>query len=313
MHRTKRLAVLLAAWALAAPACAHEPASFLGRILHDVEVIVFELLEPPISVGAWLLIGTLAFVWGATHALSPGHGKALVGTYLIGSRGNWEHALFLGLTVTISHTFIVLLLALAALLIWPEMQTVPAWLGIASGLIVLAVGLRQIYTGIRQLLPRRAAARHHHTHDHEHPHAHDHAHHHGHDHDHGHHHHHGPGGHTHEVPMAADGRPRWAELLTLGISGGLIPCPAAVVLLMTTWRLNAPVAGIIALIVFGLGLAFTLTGLGLLAVWGARLIRNWAHRPSKPSHWIGLLPMVGGCVLVGLGLLLIFGDSQHHH
>ena len=118
------------------------------------------------STGGLLLALLAAAGWGAVHALSPGHGKTVVGAYLVGSRGTPRHALFLGLTVTITHTAGVIALGLIILFasrtILPE-QLYP-WLSLASGLLVAVLGL----TILRQrLLGLPAFGHHHHDHDHD--------------------------------------------------------------------------------------------------------------------------------------------------
>ena len=166
------------------------------------------------STTGLLLALLAAAAWGALHALSPGHGKTVVGAYLVGSRGTPRHALFLGLTVTITHTAGVIALGLIILFasrtIMPE-QLYP-WLSLASGLLVAALG----FTILRQrLLGLPAFGHHHHEHSHDHDHDHDHAHLHTHDHDHAHDHSHeyahahglvhSHGGHTHShLPPGAD-------------------------------------------------------------------------------------------------------------
>lgn len=258
---------------------------------------VLAALQPPLSAGTWMLALSLCVVWGAAHALTPGHGKAIVGTYLISSRGTMKQAVFLGLAVTISHTFVVLLVALAAAVFWPGSWSVPTWLGVLSGGIVVVVGVMQTMRGVRAMILRQPIGHHHH-HDHDHAHHHQ-GHEHGPSHGHGHHHH---------IPLDAEGRARWGELLGLGISGGIVPCPAAIVMLLASWRLGAPVLGLVCLVVFGLGLAATLTGLGCLAVAGAGFVRRWVQREDRPSRLVGLVPTLGGIALILFGLLLVFLD-----
>src|SRR5262249_10885809 len=150
----------------------------------------------------------VAMVLGAGHALSPGHGKTVVGAYLVGSRGTARHAAFLGMTVTITHTAGVFALGLVTLFasryILPE-RLFPI-LGLVSGAVVLAIGLKLFINRLRAALKRsNASHEHHHEHDHEHDHHHGHDHHH--DHDHHHHdgestlvHSHGGPEHTHVPP-----------------------------------------------------------------------------------------------------------------
>ena len=255
---------------------------------------------------AWLFAGSVpiaiagAFIWGAMHAMSPGHGKTIVGAYLVGSRATPQHALFLGLTATIAHTTGVFALGLVTLFaseyILPE-QLYP-WLSFLSGLIVVAIGLNLFINrlGSVQLL-RKLPFGHshtgHHHHDHSHHHHHDHSHHH-HEHEHSH------GDHSH-LPPGADGSPvTWQSLLALGISGGLLPCPSALVLLLSAIALGHIGFGLVLVLAFSLGLAGVLTGLGLLLVHAKRLFQKL---PTQ-LQLVRVLPAVSAlCIaLIGLGI-----------
>jgi ABC-type nickel/cobalt efflux system permease component RcnA len=214
----------------------------------------------------------LAFVWGAAHALSPGHGKTVVGAYLVGSRGTPRHALFLGLTVTVTHTAGVIALGLVTLLlsryILPD-QLYP-WMSLTSGVLVLGMGL---------LLLRQRFGHSHglfgHHHDHEHDNDHDHEHgpgrHHHHHHQHGHGHGHG---HSHLPPEGDGDRIRWRSLLALGVSGGLVPCPSALVVLLGAIALGRVGFGLLLVAVFSLGLAGALTGVGILFLYARRFLER---------------------------------------
>ncbi|GAB4197735.1 MAG: hypothetical protein Fur006_46670 [Coleofasciculaceae cyanobacterium] len=271
---------------------------------------------------AWLFAGSVpiaiagAFIWGAMHAMSPGHGKTIVGAYLVGSRATPQHALFLGLTATIAHTTGVFALGLVTLFaseyILPE-QLYP-WLSFLSGLIVVAIGLNLFINrlGSVQLLSKLPFGHshtghhhhdhsHHHHHDHSHHHHHDHSHHHHHDHSHHHHEHeHSHGDHSH-LPPGADGSPvTWQSLLALGISGGLLPCPSALVLLLSAIALGHIGFGLVLVLAFSLGLAGVLTGLGLLLVHAKRLFQKL---PTQ-LQLVRVLPAVSAlCIaLIGLGI-----------
>src|SRR5205085_2252287 len=157
--------------------------------------------------GVLVFLLLAAFGWGALHALSPGHGKAMVAAYLVGTRGTARHAAVLGATVTITHTIGVFALGVVTLAlsqyVLPE-QLYP-WLTLASGLLVVAVGAGVLRSRVRA---RRAALAH--THAHEHGHAHHHEHGHGHSH---------PHVHSHAPSDLS-----WRGLLGMGASAGLIPC-----------------------------------------------------------------------------------------
>jgi ABC-type nickel/cobalt efflux system permease component RcnA len=263
-------------------------------------------LSFPLVTGALLAV----MAWGAGHALTPGHGKTIVAAYLVGSRSTPWHALYLGLTVTLTHTLGVFALGLVALFasqyILPE-QLYP-WLGVASGLIVVGLGGAMLWSRVRQLLVSHQHPHDHAVHDHDHaPHDHTHEHEHHHDHTHSHRHAHKVH-HTHDqqhshshLPPGADGAPvTWRSLLALGVSGGLLPCPSALVLLLTAVSLNRAALGMVLVVVFSVGLAGVLTLVGLLFVKGSRLV------PQLPrvGVWSPLLPTVSALAITLVGLWL---------
>src|ERR1700678_4846463 len=156
----------------------------LTRLLHQQQIT-------PWMIAAGLGI---AFVLGAAHALTPGHGKTIVAAYLVGSRGTLKHAAFLGAMVTFTHTVSVFLLGLATLFLFQYVvpQKVTQVLGAISGLSIVAIGGWMLYKRLRS-----AGRGHTHDNDHAHSHVHDHAHAHSHDHVHEHEHHHD---HPHDHP-----------------------------------------------------------------------------------------------------------------
>ncbi len=203
-----------------------------------------------------------AFGWGAAHAFSPGHGKTIVGAYLVGSRGTVPHALFLGLTTTITHTAGVFALGFitlfAAQFILPE-KLFP-WLGMASGVLVVVIGAVMIKERLQKFLGSGNAA---------HSHAHDH------DHADGHIHSHGDG-HSHShLPLGSDGTPvTWRGLLALGISGGLLPCPSALVLMLGAISLQRVGFGLALIVMFSFGLASVLTAIGIVLVYASKFFQR---------------------------------------
>lgn len=227
------------------------------------------------TLSPWAIFLALlaAFGWGAAHAFSPGHGKTIVGAYLVGSRGTVRHALFLGLTTTITHTAGVFALGFvtlfAAQFILPE-KLYP-WLSMASGVLVVTIGAVMIKDRLQSFLHGRK----HHDHDHEHTHHHDHDHDHDHDHGHshgGHHHHH------HLPPVVDDANPlqamTWRNLLALGISGGLLPCPSALVLMLGAISLQRVGFGLALIVMFSLGLASVLTVIGVALVYASKFFQR---------------------------------------
>lgn len=274
--------------------------------------------------GVLVLFLLAAFAWGAIHALSPGHGKTMVAAYLVGTRGTPRHALALGAITTVTHTIGVFALGGVTLVlaqyVLPE-QLYP-WLSLISGLMVVTIGAVALRSRMRwrraqrglpaavSQLPEPAksdspehAMRAHHTHGTEHHDAHAHTSaadihdHHGHSHGpHDHHHDHGRGGHHHHPPE----RITWRALVGMGASAGLIPCPSALVVLLGAIAQHQVALGLVLILSFSLGLAATLTALGLAVV--------WAHRATSRLSFTGplvtALPALSTALIIGVGLLL---------
>ncbi len=245
--------------------------------------------------GFWFLLSAalIAAGLGAFHALEPGHGKTIVAAYLVGSRGTATHACLLGLIVTASHTSGVYLLGLVTL--YASRYVVPEhlypWLGVFSGLTIAGLGL---YLFMR----RWSGPGHHHSHAHDHSHHHHHHDHsgHAHTHDGSHRHHHEHGGHT---PAAVSYR----ELLALGITGGIIPCPAALVVLLSAVALRRVGFGLFLILAFSVGLAAVLIAIGLLMVYAGRFMSRLKGEGPLLTRW---LPMASAAVITLLGLAITF-------
>jgi nickel/cobalt transporter (NicO) family protein len=240
--------------------------------------------------GVLLVLLLVAFGWGAIHALSPGHGKAMVAAYLIGTRGTARHAIGLGAIVTFTHTIGVFTLGLVTLLlsqyILPE--DLYPWLNLVAGLLVVSVGLGVLRSRIRWGRAQRAGAGHH-GHSHAHPGGDDNGHLHAHDHGHSHDHH-------HDVPD----RVTWKALVGMGAAAGLIPCPSALVVLLGAIAQHEVGLGLVLIVAFSLGLAMTLTGLGLVVVYAKRAV----SRVSFSGRVTAALPAVSALVIVGVGFVL---------
>ncbi len=250
------------------------------------------------SLTATLVALMIAFVWGGLHALSPGHGKTIVGAYLVGSRSKVHHALVLGLTVTLTHTIGIFALGLAMLGTSQFVLTeeVFPWLNVLSGVLVMGIGLNLLIQRWRssQVLKTSISGQgHHHHHGHDHNHHHDHSHDHSHDHDHDH-------GHSH-LPPGADGSPiTWSSILALGISGGLLPCPSALVVLLSAIALGRIGFGLALVCAFSLGLAGVLTAIGLTLVYA----KDWFERLPIQASKSNLFPAMSALfvTLIGLGI-----------
>jgi ABC-type nickel/cobalt efflux system permease component RcnA len=227
------------------------------------------------SPGLLLLSLLVAAFWGAAHALTPGHGKALVAAYLVGTRGTPRHALLLGGTVTAAHTAGVFAIGLVTLalsqFVLPE-QLYP-WLTFVSGLLVVAVGLAVLRSRLRA---RR-----------------------GHDHDRHDHHHHQHHGHDHDHAHGAEAFTS-KGILGVGIAAGLLPCPSALVVLLSAIALHRVALGLGLIVAFSVGLAATITAIGLLAV----LARRSFGRVSLSGPVIGALPAVSAALILVVGVVI---------
>jgi ABC-type nickel/cobalt efflux system permease component RcnA len=205
-----------------------------------------------------------ALFWGAAHALSPGHGKTIVTAYLVGRRGTVRHAGLLGLIVTITHTIGVFTLGLVTLAL--SQFIVPdrlyPWLNLVSGLLVVGIGASVFYSRWRH---RRAHA-------------------------HGHDHH-----HRHAEPDAS-----FRSLLAVGVSGGLLPCPSALVVLLAAISLHRVAFGLLLIVAFSAGLALTITAIGCAAV----LARGAFRRVSLEGPLVRLLPAASALVILAAGLAM---------
>ena len=236
----------------------------LSRLLHQGEL----------GWSATLLAMLAAFAFGAVHALSPGHGKTLVAAYLVGSRGTARHAVFLGLMVTFTHTISVFALGLVTLylsrFVLPE--TITPILGAISGVTIVWVGATLLYrrtVGWRTAPPPTPLA-----------------------------HHHGDGQvHTHVPEEVSVG-----GLIALGASGGLVPCPSALVLLLTSVSLGRVGLGLTLLVAFSAGLAVVLTGIGLAVLYAKHWLPDRAKTAENP--WFRYLPVASAAFIVCIGMAM---------
>nr|WP_203544838.1 sulfite exporter TauE/SafE family protein [Desulfovibrio sp. JC010] len=239
------------------------------------------LAQENLGPGTILFALGLAFFLGMGHALSPGHGKAMVAAYLIGRSGRIRDAFTLGTIVTVTHVASVIVLGIAALLL--SRYFLPGdlypWLGAFSGALVFGVGY--------MMLARRAVHSYghaHHHHDHSHGHAHDH----GHSHSHGH--------------ESKGGPVSWWSMLSLGIAGGMVPCPTALVVLLASVAFGRILFGLLLILSFSFGLAAVLIIIGILTVRASKL----TERFSGSRKWIENLPVLSAGLVMLAGIAIAF-------
>jgi nickel/cobalt exporter len=265
-----------------APAVAPEPLRLQANQQATPRSAFTELITTR-SMSLWFLI-TAAFIalgLGALHALEPGHGKTIVAAYLVGSRGTAWHAVLLGLIVTASHTAGVF--ALGAITLYASRYIVPEqlypWLGVFSGLTIAGLG--------GYMFLRRWNG-----------------------HDHGHTHSHASGQfHSHWFPSAkhnaAAHQPiepaksvSFYQLFALGITGGIIPCPAALVVLLSAFALHRICLGFFLIIAFSLGLAAVLIAFGMLMVYARQFMARLRMDGPLTTRW---LPVASAAFMTVLG------------
>ena len=221
----------------------------------------------------WVLFTVLAaFGLGALHGLEPGHGKALLAFTLVGARATFKQAVILAAALTFAHTIAVVLLGvLLCFAAGFATESLFTWITIISGVAVASIGARSLSNAVSHAL----AHRHHHDHQH-----HDHT-------------------HSHAVPGSAPLHFRSAVVAAM--SGGIAPCPAAIVVLLTALHLHRVGYGLALIVIFSLGLATVLSGLGLAVVHGAA----WLGRQSAFAKLTRVAPFVTASVICTIGAVLL--------
>jgi nickel/cobalt transporter (NicO) family protein len=267
----------------------HVGTSFGGVTDRVDELVSVERLSAAVVALSMLA----AFFWGAAHALTPGHGKAVVAAYLIGARGTARQAGILGMTVTLTHTAGVFILGAVTLYlsryILPEVLY--PWLSVASGVLVVLIGLTLLYRNLDKMPHDSKAGHTHAEHTHSHHGENSHV-----------HHTHSHGGRTHSHLPADGSNVTWRGLMALGVSGGLVPCPAALVLLLGAISLDRLGFGMVLVLAFSAGLAVVLTGIGLLMIYAKKRFERFSFEARVPR----LLPIVSASIitLAGVGIAL---------
>ncbi len=270
------------------------------------EILLELVRREEFSVSFYIFALGISLALGALHALTPGHGKTVVAAYLVGSRGTAWHAVVLGSVVTLTHTgsvFLLGIITLAASQYILPTSIIP-WLEILSGLMIVGLGFYLLWQRFLfwrkstlstpekptrkisltpfstpskktpgavkiQKLPKNF-------------------------------HHHGDGKmHSHEVPETIT----WRSLITLGISGGLVPCPDAIAILLVAIALNRIFLGLALIIAFSLGLAIVLIVIGLLMVSSSSLFK----RMDSFNKFAPFMPVVSALIVLILGFGLTYG------
>src|SRR5262245_6868993 len=230
---------------------------------------------------AWVYL-PVAVLLGAMHALEPGHAKSLMAAYIVAIRGTATQAVVLATSATVGHTIVVWGLAIAALALGQRyiVDQAEPWLTALSGILIILLALRMFW-----------ALRGHHHDDHNHQHdEHDHASH----------------GHSHEPP-AIRGNVTTGQIIWFGFTGGLMPCPAAIAVLLICIQLKAFALGVAMVAAFSLGVGLTLIAVGLAVVWGAgKFTKAWPgfERAAQRLPYLSAgLVLIVGFIMTAAGLI----------
>lgn len=225
-----------------------------------------------ITFGFAILAALIAAGLGALHALEPGHGKTIVAAYLVGAKGTARHALLLGTIVTASHTAGVYLLG--AITLYAQKYILPdriyPFLGVLSGILIAGMGC---YLFLQRFLGEEFA----HTHGHEIS---------------------GAREAANEQTGLRSENISAKQLLLLGITGGIVPCPAALVVLLSAAALRRTGFGLFLIVAFSIGLAAVLITMGLAAVYAGRLMSGLRWESPLIKRW---LPMASAITITLLG------------
>jgi nickel/cobalt exporter len=232
---------------------------------------------------AWLYL-PIAVVLGALHALEPGHAKSLMAAYIVAIRGTATQAVTLGLSAAVGHTIVIWLLAIAALAFGHQyiVEEAEPWIMALSGVLIVLLAVRMFW-----FLRRSSGHSHGHSHD-------------------SHHQHHSDHDRPHGAPPIAQGGVTTGQIIWFGFTGGLMPCPAALAVLLVCVQLKAFTLGVMMVAAFSVGVGATLVAIGLAVVWGSgKLSKAWPgfnRLAQRLPYFSAGLVMVLGLVLTAAGL-----------
>ncbi|MCB9958110.1 MAG: nickel/cobalt efflux transporter RcnA [Rhodospirillaceae bacterium] len=261
-----------------------------------------------------LLLALTALVLGSLHGLEPGHSKTMMAAYIVAVRGSVKQAVLLGVSAAASHSIIVWVLGILGAVYGDALigEQLEPWFAMASGFIILGIAA-WMFTRARPASVPQGHGHHPHDHGHCHGHCHDHGHSHGHDHTHDHGHHHDPAlpdahtlAHARQIEaQVAAGRTGTGQTILMGLSGGLIPCPAAITVLLICIQLGQLWLGATLVAAFSVGLALTLVAVGVVAAVGLRYVTRRTARfdaaMAKAPYLSAILIGVVGVIMIAVG------------
>ena len=242
---------------------------------------------------AWVYL-PVAILLGAMHALEPGHAKSLMAAYIVAIRGTAAQAVVLATSATVGHTIVVWGLAISALALGERyiVDQAEPWLTALSGILIILLALRMFWA-LRG--HNRGHSHYHHEHEHN----------------------HGNHSHTHQPPTVR-GPVTTGQIIWFGFTGGLMPCPSAIAVLLICIQIKAFALGVAMVAAFSFGIGLTLIAIGLAVVWGAgKLTKTWPgfERATQKLPYLsaGLVLIVGSLMTVaGLNAAGVFSSRKPH-
>jgi len=269
----------------------------------------------------WLFVPS-AIALGALHGLEPGHSKTMMAAFIVAVRGTVRQAMLLGVSATLSHTAVVWLVALAGLWLgrqW-EGEALESWFQLLSGVMIISIAAWMAW----RVFNNKSACGHDHSHDHghSHGHGHGHAHHEHHEHgractqDHGHaphesrDHGHDQGAHDEAMTLRHQYPQHHAttrQVIMFGLTGGLLPCPASISVLLVCLQLKKLALGMALVLCFSIGLAATLVAAGVVAALGAR---HAASRMGRFTAWLDKAPLISAAMIAAVGVYVTVQGLQ---
>lgn len=297
-----------------------QPTGFMGWVF-SVQASFYAKLREAIKAAktdgsaAWALV-TISFLYGIFHAAGPGHGKAVIASYMVADNATWKRgALLAAISAFVQACVAVAFVGIAVLLLGTtarNMNLAASAIEIVAYSLIVLLGLYLLWKkGAAFLAAWRGEpdAHDHHDHGHDNHHGHDHhrdhAHHHEHHHDHGHDHH----GHSHgPEPAELKGKDWFRRGMVAAVAAGLRPCSGAIIVLVFAISQGIFLIGIASTFAMGAGVAITVTAIALLAVFGKGVaVRLAGTMGGRGELMLRAIEVGGAVIVIALGLLLLTG------
>ena len=231
-------------------------------------------------------LAAVGLVLGSLHGLEPGHSKTMMAAFIVAVRGTPFQAVLLGVSAALSHSIVVWAMAVLALTWGDEMigERLEPWFIAGSGAVVMAVGLFMLWRALGRVRARREHQRHHDDDAH-------------------------VRAHAREIEIRfAGGGATVPQTIGFGLVGGLIPCPAAITVLLLCLGIGQFWLGIGMVASFSVGLAVTLVAVGMAAVLG---LRYASKRFSGADRLFASAPCVSGALILLVGTYMAYSGWSH--